>query len=84
MNDILDARIRLHPPQSLQDCCVLAAQLSIAVLGPVYGDDEIKWAAKGLAAGLFGEAFNAADVDHQSAWIAICEAEYRRALHPSS
>lgn len=79
-NDLLNARVRRAPPQTQEECCRLAARQSIATIGPVHDDKGIRGAAIGLAAGLFGDAFDDADEDQQTKWIDMCERAYRDAL----
>jgi hypothetical protein len=80
VNDLLNHRIRRAPPQTQQECCQLAARQSIATLGPVHDEEGIRGTAIGLAAGLFGDAFDNADAKQQAAWIDMCEQAYRAAI----
>ena len=79
MNDILESRIRKYPPRTQEECVALAVRQSIAALGPA-PSSLITIAARGIAEGLFGQAFDDADCDQRAAWVEMCEREYRRAL----
>ena len=79
MNELLMARIRRNPPRTQDACCAIAARQVIAQFGPV-AEEDIRHAARGLAAGLFGPAFEEACPDQANAWIDMCEREYRKAV----
>lgn len=80
MTDILSERIKRDPPQTQEAACLLAARQSIATLGPANGDGAIRAIARGMAEGLFGEAFVSADRRQRVLWINMCERAYRAAL----
>lgn len=66
-------------PTTQDECCDLAARVSIAV-GPVpQTDEEFIDAAYGAARGLFGPAFEKADEGQRWTWIDMCERSLRKA-----
>lgn len=66
-------------PTTQLECCELAARVSVA-LGTVPDTDAgIRAAAVGLASGLFGPAFAAADDDQRQGWVDMCELSLREA-----
>ena len=81
MNDILSKRTDHAPPQTQEEGCLLAVRQSIATLGPVTSDADIRDAARGLAQGLFGEAYVASGRHQRVIWINMCERAYRKALN---
>ena len=68
-----------HPPKTQYDGCLIAARISIACGDIPQSDEEFLSAAHGLAAGLFGEAFEAANYGQKTAWIDMCERALREA-----
>lgn len=79
MNELLAKQIARNPIRTQADACAVAVRRSIAAFGPVH-EELIIPTARGLAQGLFGEAFESAIKEQQNAWIALCEKEYRKAL----
>lgn len=64
-------------PSTQEESCALGARVSLKV-GPIpETDEQILWAASGLASGLFGEAFEAADEAQRAVWIDMCERALR-------
>lgn len=78
-NEFLKAKIKRDMPTTQEECCLLGARQAIATLGPV-DEEHIRAAARGLAAGLFGPAFDTATGDQAMKWIDMCERAYRQAL----
>lgn len=79
MSNVLTAMMKRNPPQTQEDCVRIAVRHALASMGPVE-DRFIGSAARGLANGLFGPAFEAASEDQQTIWIEMCEREYRAAI----
>ena len=80
VKDLAHELVRGKPPKTQEDCCELAAYISVrADLGP-WTDERIKLAAASGASGLFGPLFNAADDEQREAWIAMYERAIRNAL----
>jgi hypothetical protein len=81
MSELLSARIRKSPPRTQEDACLLAAQESIAALGPAKTVRDIRYAALGMARGMFGEAYKSTSRRQRKIWVNMCETAYRIALH---
>lgn len=79
MDELLERRIAKHPPATQREACRLATRQSIATLGPCK-PKLVRATAQGLAEGLFGLAFDAADAIQQGRWINMVEEEYLAAL----
>ena len=61
----------------LLSVCRLAARQCITAWGAMHNEEEIRGMAPGIAAGLFGRAFERATPEQQSEWVKMCEDEYR-------
>jgi hypothetical protein len=77
--EMIDAELSRHWPQTQEDCCALAARISLALGAWPATDTEFIDAGLGAARGLFGEAFEAADDAQRWAWIDMCERALRDA-----
>lgn len=73
------ALIKKKFPETQAECCLLAARVSVATMGPPRTEEDYMQSAHGLAAGLFGPAFETADVPQRWKWIDMCEAALRQA-----
>lgn len=78
VDNLLERRIAKHPPTTQRDACRLAVRQSIAALG-VCEPRLLRATALGLAQGLFGPAFDAADAHQKQTWINMMADEYRAA-----
>lgn len=67
-------------PRSQEECCDLAAAVSVATDAGPWTDAHVLAAALGMAQGLFGHAFERADYGQRTRWIDMCEAALRRAI----
>lgn len=72
-------RIKRNMPVTLEDCCAIAVRRAIAAEGALTSPGDIRAACRGLAEGLFGEAFEAADDMQRKAWVDMMQAEYIKA-----
>jgi hypothetical protein len=79
MDELLAARIKRKSPATQDEYLALAARQSIAAHG-LEPEANIRAAATGLAAGLFGDAFDSADEQQRMKWIDMAEREYRKAI----
>lgn len=68
-----------NPPATQDDCCLMAARISVAMGDIPTTEPEFASAALGQAKGLFGPAFDAANEGQKWAWIDMCERALRRA-----
>lgn len=59
------------PPSNQCECVAMAARISIAVNGPP-SEKLLLHSARGLAAGLFGPAYEAADAEKRRGWDSMC------------
>lgn len=73
------AELRKHKPKTQEECCALAARVSIACSGAPTTDQQFCAAAWGVAAGLFGPAFDRASEGQKWDWIDMCERALRAA-----
>jgi hypothetical protein len=71
---------KIGRPRTQDDCCAVAARVSVRLSELPWQDERIVEVAAQLAAGVFGPAFVAADYGQKSAWIDMCERELRKAL----
>jgi hypothetical protein len=78
-DSLLEHLIRRNPPRSQQAGLRLGVRQSLASIGPVDMAD-IPHAATGIAKGLFGSAWDAADEDQRFEWRRMAIVEYRGAL----
>lgn len=67
------------PPQTQEEVCALACRVAIKRHG-VVDEELVPAAANGLAAGLFGPAFESADHAQRALWIDMMEREYRKVV----
>ena len=70
----------IEQPRSQAECLALAARDAIRKLGPAIDDNGITLSAIGLARGIFGPAWTAADGAQRERWVGLAEREYRKAL----
>lgn len=80
MIDLDRERLKRNMPVTQEDCCAVAVRRAIAVKGAVTSPGDIRAACRGLAEGLFGEAFDAADDAQRKAWVDMMQAEYIKAI----
>lgn len=69
-----------YRPRTQQQCCDIAAQISVLCDDGPWTDAHVLNVACSMADGLFGPSFSAADYGQRSAWIDMCEAALRRAI----
>ena len=70
LEEIIDREFWNSVPETQEECCRLAASISVSILG-IPRDFEA--AARGLASGLFGDAYEADDGRRRLVWVAMCE-----------
>lgn len=83
--DVIETMVRaefekLGRPRTQEDCCAIAARVSIRLSELPWTDERIVDVAGPMAQGVFGSAFAAADYGQQVAWIDMCERALRREL----
>ncbi len=76
MNDILAHRLKRHRPQTQEDCVAIGVRQSLARLGAFTDPGEVSAACYGMARGLFGPAFIAADLPQKLAWYKMTKRQY--------
>lgn len=72
--------LREREPHTVEDICLLAAELCVKHAALPRGDIQIKEAAKGMMIGLFGEAYEDACEHQREIWGSICEDAMRKAI----
>lgn len=77
---LAEAECKLRMPQTQEDCCAIVARITLTVRGMPTSEHEIIGLADGIAKGLFGEAFQAADDAQKWTWIDMCERALREAM----
>lgn len=77
MNEILTHRLRKNLPQSQEDCVAIAVRQSLATYGEIKSAKDRRAACLGIAKGLFGPAFVAADRAQREKWVRMAEEQYR-------
>lgn len=68
------------PPTTQEDACHMAARAVIHVGDIPQSDHEFIEASAGLAAGLFGSAFQSATDGQKAVWMMMCEEALRQEL----
>ena len=63
-----------------EDLCLIVAKVCVSFEPPPQDDIAFREAAHGMAAGLFGEAYESADDEQQRAWTLMCESALRKAV----
>lgn len=76
MNNILKHHIRKNPPRSQEDCVAFAVRYSLAAYGEMTDDAMRKAACHGIAGGLFGPAWTAADLPQKLRWYKMAKRQY--------
>jgi hypothetical protein len=66
-------------PRTQRDVCAMAARIDVTLYGPPSSEIELFDRARGIAAGLFGEAYDRADEGQRWDWIDMCERALRAA-----
>lgn len=77
--NLLHERMIRDLPQTADEALLFAARISIATHGPME-ERLIRAAARGLAKGMFGEAWRKAGIHQRRDWIDLAEQQYRKAL----
>lgn len=67
-------------PTTQDECCAIAAAVSVRLETRPWNDELILETAASMADGVFGPAFASADYGQKTAWIDMCERELRKAL----
>ena len=67
-------------PATQDDCCAIAAHISVLADDGPWTDEHILEVAADMARGLFGPGFAAADYGPRSAWVDMCERALRKAI----
>jgi hypothetical protein len=74
-NDILARHLDLHRPRTQDECVAIAVRQSIASYGEM--PENLRAAAcRGIAKGLFGPAYAAADLPQRLCWFKMAKREY--------
>ena len=79
MIDLDSERLKRCMPVTQEDCCAVAVRRAIAAEGALTSPGDIRAACRGLAEGLFGEAFEAADDAQRKAWVDMMQEQYIKA-----
>jgi len=79
VRDLVRAELTILKIKTQEDFCALAARASITVYGPIEDLGDIFKRSRGLAEGLFDEAFRNASEGQRWAWIDMCERALREA-----
>lgn len=74
---------KLGKPRTQEDCCAIAARVSVRLEQRPWTDTLILNVSASMADGVFGPAFAAADYTNKTAWIDMCERELRKAIAKS-
>ena len=77
IDQLVADELRRARPKTQEECCALAARVSIKVSGAPQTDDEFLAAGYGAAQGLFGPAYEQADEGQRWTWIDMCERALR-------
>lgn len=77
---ILTEEVRANPPRTQEEACLISARYAMAIGLRPQTTQELMWAARGQAKGLFGPAFEAAGEAQQLEWIDMCERALRQAM----
>ena len=77
MNDILNRQITKQRPRTQEDCVAIAVRQSLASYGEM-PEDLRAAACHGIAKGLFGPAYAAADLPQRVKWFKMAKREYHR------
>lgn len=83
MIDLDKERMRRNMPTTQEECCALAVRRAFASVGVLTSPSYIRAACRGLAEGLFGEAFEVANDAQRKAWVDMMQREYMKALENS-
>lgn len=81
INALVVTELRRRAPKTQDDCCAVAASVSVMLETKPWSDELILETAASMAAGVFGPAFEAADYDQRTAWIDMCERAIRNELN---
>lgn len=89
MAETLDSKLRRmaeellleqdRQPLSQEELCAVVARVCAAFAEAPETNGEFDAAAKGMASGLFGEAYLDADAGQRESWDAMCESALRSA-----
>lgn len=79
LHRLAEDELRRCTPVSQEGCCDVAARVDVAANGRPRSDAEFLDRARGLAAGLFGEAFEITNEGQRWIWCDMCEEALRRA-----
>ncbi len=77
---LLDEAFARRRPTTQQECCDIAAHISVIADDGPWTDTHLLYAAASMAKGLFGPAFERASYDQRSTWIDMCERSLRKAI----
>lgn len=77
MRSVLEAQLRRCLPRTQEDCIAISVRQSLAAYGRL--DDRLVPAAcYGLVKGLFGPAFDVADLQQRVRWFSMAKRQYAR------
>lgn len=80
VNALVTTEMRRGLPKTQDECCAVAARVSVMLETKPWTDALIFDAAASMAAGIFGPAFEAGNYGQRTAWIDMCERAIRNEL----